>query len=130
MTRDEILAMKPGEELDILIAEKIFGYEVFESSDLLGEKITKYVVRNNWPCELGLYGNFSPSTNIAIAWQVVEKLKMFSMTDGLALLLHNDYGKWYIAENEYGDLIGIAKGDTAPEAIAKASLIAVMGVEK
>ncbi|MBP2664782.1 MAG: hypothetical protein H6Q71_2730 [Firmicutes bacterium] len=30
MTKDEILAMKPGRELDTLVAEKIFGLEYME----------------------------------------------------------------------------------------------------
>lgn len=59
--------MKPGKELDAIIAERVMGLEV------LGGKIV-----NRWPHVPGVYTPIETpnySTDIAAAWSVVEKLR-------------------------------------------------------
>jgi hypothetical protein len=116
--------MSPRER-DALIAEKVMGYEVI---DVLKQGIThmdngtkRWIKNPNY------------STKIADAWQVVEKLKQkhdfvtIVWGDGTwgchiaTMLPPND--EWEYDSNEW-----VADAPTAPEAICKASLLA-MGVE-
>jgi len=97
MTRDEILAMKPGRELDALIAEKVMGW----SWGIIGDLIPAY------------------STDISAAWEVVEE-----MGDCLHLRQHGEQGEWEAWFCGYPN--SKAHGETAPEAICKAALLAVM----
>lgn len=110
MTRDEVLAMKPGRELDVLVMRIVFnaekkdiGDECYWVSEVNGEEVC-------WPRW------FSPSTDISAAWGVVEKFE-------------------YIDVRRFKDHWGCTvhgqtvTGKTAPEAICKAALLAVMDGE-
>ncbi len=111
MTRDEILAMKPGRELDALVAERVLGYKVV---DVLPQGIT-YMAgkRKRW------IKNPNYSTGVAAAWEAVEE-----MNDCLHLREHGEEGRW--EANFCGYPGSRAHGATAPEAICKAALLAVM----
>lgn len=114
--------MEAGRELDALVAEKVMGFTV-----------------TDWPTgkELPLAGAMAflsesqkdriphYSTNIAAAWQVVEKL------DLSVIRLNN--GRWsageaYAFENSYAEFRTTTHADTAPLAICLAALKA-KGVE-
>lgn len=126
MTREEILAMQPGRELDALIAEKVMGWhgpiqwvDDEDGSDpfLLepGVEIPEgadedWVGDNN--CIMPHY-----STTWAAAGEVIEKMQELGF-DFFALLVEGDkiqamFRKW-------------AEGSSTLEAIAKAALLAVM----
>ena len=112
MTRDEVLAMKPGRELDALVAEKVMGWKVAQVFDLkdtdgtnIANGITPYSIGQRVP---------HYSTDIAAAWEVVGK---FEYIDVRRFKDH-----WGCTV--YGQTV---TGKTAPEAICKAALLAVMG---
>jgi hypothetical protein len=103
MTREEILAMPAGRELDAIVAKAI-GY---------------VSLTTHWNPIDNMYGTLPHySTDISAAWEVVEKLQqdfmfidIFSTSDSYNVLVTN------------GDAVNAEK---APEAICKAALIAVM----
>lgn len=100
--RDEIIGMSAGREMDVLVAKEIFG-------------VTDPDKR------------WSPSTNIKDAFDVVTEL-----IPRYTFSLQTSVSSWiacfisYKAErNEY--LSNRYMGNTAPEAICKAALLAVIG---
>jgi len=95
LTREQILFLKPGRELDALVARKLFGV-------------------------LNPDSRWRPSEDISAVWEVVEK-----MGDCLHLKQHGEQGEWEAWFCGYPN--SKAHGETAPEAICKAALLAVMG---
>ena len=96
--------MKPGRELDALVAEKVMGH--------------------------GSQFNFSPSTNIADAWLVVEKLKEHDK-DVICISVG-----WLMGADKFPDIYRAvvawrehrsiqADAETAPHAICLAALKAI-----
>jgi hypothetical protein len=98
MTRDEVMNMSVGREMDVTV-----GYHVMDL---------------HAPPEI--YPDYS--TDIAAAWEVVNKSSSFMVT-----MQDEDLGytKWYC---EYATETGYfeAEADTAPLAICRAALLAVM----
>jgi hypothetical protein len=92
VTKEEILAMKPGQEMDDMIIQYIFD--------------------GKWP-------SIKPSESIADAWKVVRRFWMVN-------LMNLDGGtQWVFTISNSDDAeIRWAMGETAPEAICKAALIA------
>lgn len=146
MTKDEIMAMVPGRELDVLIATKIMG-----RNDSFGVLTTTRMVMDD-TCGRKLpdgYKERTPyySTNISAAWQVVEKIKRKEIRGwGDVRISWGNYGPdttpkgpcgQMIYPNEMAWLCSIesdvnnkstfvnADAVTAPEAICKAVLLAV-----
>ena len=114
MTKDEIWAMEAGEELDKLVIKELM-HHIRDDSERPRCKICS--VWKDWykpaGCEDKKY-----STDISAAWQVVEKLK-----DYYPEIEFNQYTKKW----EVTFLVGeTASADTAPEAICKSALIAVL----
>jgi hypothetical protein len=116
--------MKPGRELDALVAEKVMGFKVIETDECNGED-------NLWlqgyeDQELPSY-----STDVAAAWEVVEKLKLFQVkqtdSDGYTdyvQLWQDSEGIWTIGDWE-DQLLILSEGESAPHAICLAALKAV-----
>ena len=120
MTRDEILAMEPGRELDALVMRIVFkaekkdiGDECYWVSEVNGEEVC-------WPRW------FSPSTDIAAAWEVLEKFFWVQVTANPPHI----WKATVITSPANGSVTASAKGYTAPEAICKAALLAVEGGEE
>lgn len=71
--------IEAGRELDCLIAEKVMGWHWFVPHGVMTELPPEHQHIGGW-CNLdgslahGLYNRWQPSTNIAHAWEVVEKL--------------------------------------------------------
>jgi hypothetical protein len=123
MTREEILAMEPGDELDKLVAMKIMG---FEQSNM----------RDGW-VRVGALATYPKrySTDISAAMEVVDKLD-----DGrheIEMLKAPYYDDvWIVKIAEFEDVCdenGMyrtfevqAESKSLPEAIAKAALLAVL----
>lgn len=101
--------MKPGQELDALIAEKVMGlkvnYEFYTCSDLC----------DNYD-EMGYIPAYS--TDIASAWEVVEKLLKLHSVEFSYVHFNSE---WNV---DIDDKIYVA-ADTAPHAICLAALKAV-----
>lgn len=95
----------PGHDLDILIAEHIFGYKHIPTYDRSGRRI--------WPDKMP----WKPSVDISAAWEIVEKLK-----NEYFINIYNDE-KWYChIENEEKEVWIMEKAITAPHAICLAAL--------
>jgi hypothetical protein len=99
MNRDYILGLSVGEELNNLVTHEIMGYE------------------NNW------------SESISAAWEVVEKItsKGYDLKLHCVPLVVNNMFDCTIYNDEV-ELAHVAMKSTAPEAICKAALLAVMEV--
>lgn len=114
MTREEIEAMEPGRELDRLIRIHLFG-DIDESwvwKEWWGEHwITDNKEVATW-FELPKY-----STDISAAWEVFMKFDTPSLKKNFDV----DDNDYYLCK--IGGIIVFGK--TAPEAICKASLLAV-----
>ena len=91
--------MKLGPELDRLIAEKVMGWPADE-----------------WHQSCNDCTKWSPSTNIAHAWEVVEKLRNIMVGPWT-------HGRWAACAMQDGDWFSVA--DTAPHAICLAALKSV-----
>lgn len=114
MTRDEILNMPAGRELDALIAEKVMGLKVdYEFDEVLEPRVPFLVDKYD---EWGYLPNYS--TDIAAAWQVVERFESHCT-------MNNVHGIWECYLPDFA----IGKDKTAPLAICRAALLAVMGDE-
>ena len=100
MTRDEILNIPAGRVLDALV--------------------DKYIIKLAYEFPAGMWnGLHTYSTDIAAAWQVVEKMQSFE--------LEMDYqGSWRACVNFPGEEWYSSIGDTAPITICRAALLAVM----
>lgn len=110
--------MKAGRELDALVAEKVMGYEFA----IIGEQLKKVIVKGSF----GEAIDFSPTTNIADAWKVVEKFNY-----KLSLEINGDYCNCKLVGKFNEKMVGqffYGEADSVPLAICLAALKAV-GVE-
>jgi len=131
MTRDEILAMEAGPELDALVAEKVMGYSgkitVFAWQDrgkrllpLTGFQAGEhtdfctYVDGEGKKIEGHVYFPRRYSWNILDAWRVVEKTGKKT-----AFIITRHLDGTYCAEVNTGKVFG----KEAPEATCKAALL-------
>jgi hypothetical protein len=122
MTREEILAMPAGRELDSLISEKIMGY----------------VTHGHFREKNGVRILVQPySTDISAAWEVVEKIQGLRELNGCKvrlqvkiLVIRGIYTVSIIDYLNNDKCLGEETANTAPEAICKAALIAVMEVSR
>lgn len=127
MTMDEIVNMVEGRELDALIAEKVMGwfdyYPHFSTehhfsgwfAEVPKDKLGICMADEDW----------SPSTDIAAAWEVVEKVD--ADLDARCVDVWRDANHWNFSIH-YDKRVSIASADTAPLAICRAALLAVLGV--
>ncbi|NTZ20912.1 hypothetical protein EXW96_26355 [Paenibacillus sp. JMULE4] len=116
MQAKEILAMEPGREMDALVAEKVMGYTThgqFRDKDGVRVMIDRY------------------STDISAAWEVVDKMSKTHFSEMAMTELEDGAWGWMarfiLVLNEPYTVNGYrATAKTAPEAICKAALLAVM----
>jgi hypothetical protein len=111
MKREDILAMPAGRELDVLVAEKVMGWEVRGRYFMTPEGIRTH--------EETSYTGFSPSISISAAWEVVEK---FYYSD----IRKVNGVKWAAWVGRGNGQSHNATADTAPEAMCKAALLTVL----
>lgn len=105
--------MKAGHELDILVANKVFGWEY-------DEFLAMFYTKDETVC-IPRHSNFRPSTNIADAWKVVEKIHA---TDNTWLHLAFDESEsFWLAR--FSDRLNFIQKETAPLAICLAALKAL-----
>lgn len=112
--------MKASRELDALVAKKVMGFRVLSTWDADGTP--KHVIDAN-QCEVDTaYWPPAYSTDIAAAWEVVEKTKLL---DTYVLTRAYAGEKWQVIEMGGDWQNPIATGDSAPHAICLAALKAV-----
>ena len=130
MTKEEILGMEAGLELDSLIAEKVMGYEkeFNKRTVICGTELfyRLWVSGNKIISPIALY---QPSRDIKAAWEVVEKMRNRPGCTGCKACIEihgtdfdNESDKPYLAFIHGQE----AQGLTAPEAICKAALLVVL----
>ena len=118
MSRDEILTMEAGREMNELIAEKIMGWIKYNPNISTEYNFDGWFIK--CPDGLGLCvesDDWSPSTDMTAAWQVVEKMDM-----PFYLERKDDWFAMFGDELDYS-----ANADTAPLAICRAALLATIG---
>lgn len=119
--------LKPGRELDALVAEKVMGWPTFEQYN--NDRVLELKMAN----AKGRRDNeVVPhySTDIASAWEVVEKLYAIDPHEPTLLQIYGPLSDGYkinlIWEHHDGPiLIGSLVADTAPLGICLAALKAV-----
>lgn len=116
MTKEEILAMRPGRELDDLTAKKVMGLK------LCGDTTQTFVLRINTYFPVRCY-----SSIISAAWEVVERLEGMN-AKWVCSNKDDGYEFWIGGDSDH--LVAVVKCKTLPEAICKAALIAVLEGEK
>ena len=117
LTRDSVLSMPAGREMDVLVAELVMGWLVKDGCYYSNGVVTPWMTPEHW----GDYQGFRPSEDIAAAWEVVEKLWE----------THN-----YAVEGCNGSQFALFQskdksfschGLTAPLAICRAALLTTLG---
>jgi hypothetical protein len=123
LTREEILAMEPGEELNHLVIESVLKWH----------KVDLKPRNNGWfwsdgHTHLG-WDSFSPSTDISAAWEVVTHL-MNDHKDVLVQGVSFEKNRLFdCAIYEHEDELAVTSmQSSAPEAICKAALLAVLNL--
>ncbi len=110
MTKEEILSLKPGRELDALVAKMVMGLGKYDSWEEF---------------ELKPY-----STDISAAWEIIEQFPIFEL-EKESIFASSHYlpptwledGIWCVlTDDRWNRFVGY--GETAPEAICKAALLA------
>ena len=146
MSRDEILNMPAGRQLDALIAEKVMGWEAIrvdyfgEDSSPRQNELEEWMAKNELD-SIGDYfidvdknfwvedNDWQPSTDIHAAWEVVEKMrnnKYEPCVNGECWTpIEHRMGLWQ-ADFQNGGPCHSARADTAPLAICRAALLAAM----
>ena len=121
MTREEIERMPAGREMDRLIAEKVMGWKSDGSHSSDGLPI--YHTYQNGSRDVWLR-DWKPSSDIAAAWQVAEKLRnewgSFDLRAGLQWFC------WSDVDNRIAGEVVAASADTASLAICRAALIEML----
>jgi len=133
MTRDEILAMKLGRELDELVIRHIMNIPIVESVDLFSQEpfpAAWWVEDEGWYIaderdEDGLiYMPFNPSEDIAAAWEVEEEIerqnKRVAYCQALKIVLYS--------KDEYVGMFDYVHASPADR--CKAALLAVIGEDE
>lgn len=139
MNRDEIMSMKPGRELDAMIAVKIMNYEISSADGHTSHN--NLCIRNimsgvgiNYKKDTALnFNNINHnhpapnySTEIESAWEVEEKIDKleFSVKTNYVWYLSNIVSNWKPTYIDNFNLIHASAADRC-----KAALLAVMVVE-
>jgi hypothetical protein len=141
MTREEVLAMEPGRELDALIRQRIFNwnYPSYEQMKSMAEKQWEVQPEcihfmsdfDAWKVDGDFYWEYrSPrySTDISAAWEVVEKPEIM---DRYQIGVYpTSFVKWVARKYMPGGKDCTVQADTAPEAICKCVLLAILESEE
>lgn len=140
MTRDEILAMEPGRELDAIVAENVIKFELEEGRGMLekispefakfmGYPVEEYEKPNlviKWENSIGGQKEIpNYSSDISAAWEVVEHFKSKGYLFSLKNLVG---GKYEFSLTDWGGMCSIytGQGDTPSSAIVKAALLTTL----
>lgn len=122
VTKQEILAMAPGQELDVLVAQRVMDHP----SACIDENHVWRAIREPTPGEAACYAEYGIthrvlgvaeySTSMNSAWPVLEWLRTFNCD----LSLESHGSSWAV---HMAQLFDEPMCETAPEAICKAALL-------
>ena len=115
LTEDEIESMPAGDELDSLVAIHVMGWRKIYADGWWWEdekEYKPYRADKNYGDEHEK--DFSPSIDICMAWQVVEKLRLF--------ILPLEGTKWGCTNVNDARSHDIIIADTAPLAICRVAI--------
>ena len=143
MTKEEILAMEPGPELDALVAEKVMEHPRpdFIPEDALDLYLAGDPIHHDsWTCVCRYDEGDTPkwipdrySRDISAAWRIVEKLteEWTKRNKPVSIEVSYDCGAyearietWRENKHYWKEQIFSGSCEAAPEAICKAALIA------
>lgn len=112
LTREQILAMEPGIELDALVAERVFGEEVAWNSGRMDAQIATGARCDDDGVPFDFdFEQISPfSTDIGAAFEVLQKVKTW-----------DEDKRW-----DFNAEMPLFAEEITPEAICKAALIATL----
>ena len=117
MKTDYIYNMPAGEELDILVAEKVMAFTI-SKTDLHGRP-GNFVTYNKGVTQI-CYSVPHYSTNISEAWRIVEKMGPYKLES-----MHNSEKSWHKATFWRGMVGFPVNADTVPLAICRSALLAM-----
>lgn len=132
MNKDEILEMKPGRELDAMVAEKVIGLECYPSHKAWMQSGMPHIQYWSGAVQYPAYWNEAHeealsvpdySTDICAVWEVVDKLKICITPQSIGA--PEEYAYMVEYENEPAVKRIQIFSSTAPEAICKVALSAV-----
>ena len=132
MTRDEILAMEAGGELDEIVATRMMGWQRQDETPE-GRCCPKnghdWISPDGerWRCHACGWSFPSYSTEIAPAWEVVEKLWTERW---IWFKIHPSSDEGWQVNIEINNRSVPVIADTAPLAICRAALLAIMEVDE
>lgn len=136
LTKDEILAMEPGREMDELIDKLILNGNNYRAKML---KWSRYLLKEFWDDpnsyydewhrsqEIGPWEYCGPhySTDISAAWEVVKQFDNMTFRRMREADRHIRHFA-YIWLSDTDDTHVMCKAETMPEAICKCALLAVL----
>jgi len=118
MNKEEILAMKPGKELNIKIAEEVMG-ATYAQDEIFGD-VESY--------GRGAFSTLQPySEDISATWQVVERLKGYNPRIEFDTYSQKWEATFSVKEAHF--TCPVVSATTAPEAICKAALLTLLEVK-
>lgn len=122
MTKDQILAMKPGRELDALVAENVFGW----GKDKVYHELK--MVRQ----DLSYLPHYSTEIRSILSVMARMQISVICSEDGWYAVVTDDIIHRHSREHKYKEVYGKhwALADNIPEAICKAALCAVIAKEE
>lgn len=114
--------MKPGRELDSLIAEKVMGLHLSKRRDEWGDGDSFFTQHFHEDGDQTIQPVKHYSTAIADAWDVIEKLISGPFPN--IAIARNGYGKWSVLESADDYAQELSESEAAPHAICLAALAA------
>lgn len=121
MTRDEILNMPAGREMDMLICEYVMQIKArctvttYQGKEVIGKEYVAII--NHQEVEMPYY-----STDIDAAWNVIGKKEI----NGWSCVVENLRGAWQCTFSKIGVGGAFCTAKLAPLAICRAALLAVL----
>ena len=137
MTKEEILAMEIGEDLDRLVATEVMGEPMpeFIPEDALDLQLAGSPIKSpkgNWLClcdyDKGDIPTWRPlpyATDISAAWQVEEKIKELGLTEQYG----NKIAIIVLDDNTTARQRIFDAAHASPEMRCKAALLAKLGIK-
>ena len=133
MTREEIVRFQPGPRTDRLVAEKVMGWEEGTNFYIRENRLMLVAAiwdanKQQWIPTSGL--PWSPSTDIAAAWQVLEAMRRNGGRYRIWSPCAED-DEWEVELFPgNSDEAAIARAPSLPLAICRATLLAATGDEE
>ncbi|XEC97024.1 hypothetical protein AB6A23_11065 [Paenibacillus tarimensis] len=122
MLREEIMNMRPGRELDALIAEKVMGWE--KRYLPMTDKEYWFNPNSEDPVSMPWLDEWNPSTDIAAAFEVMEELQSSHLYIDVRTCA--DFYEVWITRWDTKKQTETIAYPKLPEAICKAALIAIL----